>query len=389
MTCLQELQDDVAEILAIMQLGNPCCDDMDITDGDQYTDRVVDGEGDVPQNVIDAGYASGTSDWAGFDDYKCMISHVIVDQLPARLLEFAPIVNSYGAVAGGAAAIAAILAVVFGTGGLALVFGLVAGVGAVSLLYESLLEGDLLVTLAAKVVTNEDALICAVYESDGDEGALVALNDAIDENFTTIEAVILKNMNLGPTLKALYSGRYDQQDIAEILDDAGYDLDDFECNACQYVGEYQITDDFNDGLWGNWQTVGSTLVEFGGVGGTYGVALWFSSNSYIHRSVASIASQAGQPIEAGDKIIIRKIFFSYKNVGGATEKIRHRNNHDSGDGNVEYDYSTSWVHVQQNFAPGNECTFGLPFPIQFQALSGSANYVMLDNITIDFDVVLA
>jgi hypothetical protein len=231
MTCLQELQDDVAEILEIMRLGQSCCDEQDITDGDQYTDRIEDGVGDVPQNVIDAGYAEDAADWDGFDDYKCMICHVTVDQLDAKLLEFAPIVNSYGAAAGGLAAVAAILAVILGTGGLAIVFGMVAGVGAVSLLYESLMEGDLLEILAAKVVTNHDELACAMYDSDGDVGALVALNDKIDELFTVPEALILKNLNLGPTIKALYSGRYDQQDIADILLDAGYELGDFDCSC--------------------------------------------------------------------------------------------------------------------------------------------------------------
>ncbi|GAH39857.1 unnamed protein product, partial [marine sediment metagenome] len=33
--------------------GVNCCDVVDITDGDQYTDDVEDGEGNVPQNIID------------------------------------------------------------------------------------------------------------------------------------------------------------------------------------------------------------------------------------------------------------------------------------------------------------------------------------------------
>lgn len=229
MACLQDLQDDVAAILAIMQLGQSCCDEQDVTNGDQYTDRVVDGVGDVPQNIIDAGYASGVSDWAGFDDYKCMISHVIVDQLPAKLLEFSEIVTPLGVVAGGLAAVAGIIAVIFSTAGLAIAFGIVANIGSMSLLYEALIGFGSLTTLAAKVVTNHDELACAIYNSDGDDGALVALNDKIDELFTTVEGVILKNMNIGPTLKSLYAGRYDQQDIAEILYDAGYEVDDFTC----------------------------------------------------------------------------------------------------------------------------------------------------------------
>ncbi|MCK5430910.1 MAG: hypothetical protein KAI94_15635 [Anaerolineales bacterium] len=250
MACLESLQDDVAEILSIMQMGQSCCDEQDVTDGNQYTDRVTDGVGDVPQNIIDAGYADDAADWAGFDDYKCMIVHVSVNQMEARLREIAPIVNSYGAVFGGIAALAAILAVVFSTAGLAIVFGLVAGVGSVAILYESLMEGDLLLLLADKITTNHDALACAMYISDGDEGALAALNDKIDELFTAPEAIILKNMNNGPTIKALYSGRYDQQDIAEQLSNAGYELDDFDCSCAIPGGIFGIEIEFG-AIWGN------------------------------------------------------------------------------------------------------------------------------------------
>ena len=116
MTCLQDLQDNVAEILAIMQLGNQCCDGQDITDGDRYTDRVTDGEGDVPQNVIDAGYADDSADWDGFDDYKCMIVHVTVNQMEARLREIADVVDRAGPYLVVAAALAAIIVVVFTIG---------------------------------------------------------------------------------------------------------------------------------------------------------------------------------------------------------------------------------------------------------------------------------
>lgn len=245
MACLQDLQDNVAEILAIMQMGQSCCDEQDITDGDRYTDRVEDGVGDVPQNIIDAGYAEDAADWDGFDDYKCMIAHVTVDQLSARTYELAKIVNEYGAVAGGLAAVAGIMGVIFSAGGVALVFGLLMGVGAVSLLYEALMGFPLLDDLGDKVVTNHDLLACVIYWADGDDAALSALNNKIDELFTVPEALILKNMNLGPTLKGLYAGRYDQQDIADELLSAGYELDDFDCECDEQIGEFRWEWDFS------------------------------------------------------------------------------------------------------------------------------------------------
>ena len=250
MSCLDQLQSDVAAILAIMELGPSCCDEQDVTDGDRYTDRIVDGVGNVPQNVIDAGYASGTSDWAGFDDYKCMISHVAVNQMSSKLSEIAEVVNEYGVVFGGVAALASILGVVFATGGLAIIFGLLAGVSTLSTLYNALIGFELLQDLVDKITTNHDALACAIYQSDGDEGALAGLNDKIDELFTLPEALILKNLNNGPTLKALYSGRYEQQDIADALLDAGYELVDFDCSCPVGGGIYGIEFEFGT-IWGN------------------------------------------------------------------------------------------------------------------------------------------
>lgn len=158
MTCLQELQDDVASILAIMQLGNSCCDDQDITDGDRYTDRVTDGEGDVPQNIIDAGYADDAADWDGFDDYKCMIVHVVVNNIEAKLREISEKLDEHGVIYGGVVALAGILGVIFATGGMAIIFGLITGVSTLSTLYNALIGFGLLSDLADDVATNHDAL---------------------------------------------------------------------------------------------------------------------------------------------------------------------------------------------------------------------------------------
>ncbi len=387
MTCLDQLQDDVAEILAIMQLGNQCCDDIDVTDGDQYTDRVEDGEGDVPQNIIDAGYAEDAADWDGFDDYKCMISNVTVDQIPARLLEFAPIVNSYGAVAGGAAAVAAILAVVFGTGGLALVFGLVAGVGAVSLLYESLLEGDLLVTLAAKVVTNKAELVCSVYMADGDVNALVALNDKIDELFTSVEAVILKNMNLGPTLKALYAGRYDQQDIAEILEAAGYDVDDFDCSLCSdpIDGEYRLEYNWLPvDSWENWVHNNATISPTGDPDAN---CIYFNAaDGEIYASMQLLRIDAGIP--TATEIQLNRVRFHHK-----------RTNSTAGDIRISVRVNdTSWTH--QTYPGSDHPTWdteekdygGLAVNVDGIACrfsgTGLFNSQWIDTVQIDFDATI-
>lgn len=378
MACLQELQDDVAEILAIMQLGNPCCDDMDITDGDQYTDRVEDGEGDVPQNIIDAGYADDAEDWDGFADYKCMISHVAVNQMSARLNELNELVNEYGAIAGSAAAIAAILAVIFATGGVAIVFGLVAGVGAVSLLYESLMGFPLLGNLADKVDTNHDELVCAIYFADGDAAALIALNDKIDELFTSAEAVILKNLNNGPTLKSLYSGRYDQTDIAKQLEAAGYELDDFDCDGCDQIGEYLVEYPFDADL-------DSWVLSGGAVWTSYdgGVAYLPHEYGHIWHSVQTLRADAGlNPVLVDGYVDIHRIVFYYKNAGPNAGDCRmYCGTHD-----VTYDNSDGvYTRVEEIFSPPKRFTHPTNYIISLSIINSLSGNMTLDNIVVDFD----
>ena len=388
MTCLEQLQDDVAAILAIMEMPQSCCDETDVTDGDRYTDRVVDGVGNVPQNIIDAGYATGTSDWAGFDDYKCMIAHVTVDQLDARLRELAPLVNTYGAVFGGLASLAAIISVIFSGGGTALVFGLFAATGAVALLYEVLIEGDLLEVLADKVDTNHDDLACAIYRADGDVDALADLNTEIDAIFTAPEALILKNMNLGPTIKSLYAGRYDQQDIAEILEAAGYEVGDFTCD-CDQIGEFLLYTDFETGTLEGWQDRGAAVVAGIGVGSSYGVSLALMAGDDLHTSVSNLAEMVGETKGAGDKILIHRILMWYRNTGVRCENGWIAWDSDAGSDGQLYAYSATFVLAEKTFSPPIECTHNLTDIIIMRGLNGDGDGAVLDNITVDFDIDFA
>lgn len=388
MTCLEQLQEDVASILAIMEIPQSCCDAGDVTDGDQYTDRVEDGEGDVPQNIIDAGYADDSEDWAGFDDYKCMISHVIVDQLEARLNEIAPLVQTTGGVLGGVAALAGILAVIFGTAGLAIVFGIIAGIGATSLLYQALTDFGLVDALVVKVADNHEALACAVYFADGDETALIALNDKIDELFTVPEALILKNMNLGPTLKSLYAGRYDQQDIAAELESAGYELDDFDCSCIIPIGEYSHEYPF-DADYESWEHGWSAEWHetYGNPGG--GVRFWKTTGNsgYIRLAGGVLLATQGLGSEAGDFIRVHRIIFNYKCAASSADRIRFRIAHGGG---YTYRYgdqfTTDWETFDETFDPPLEWIDGTDDYLLLADSTGpNGQWIHIDNVFIDFD----
>lgn len=388
MTCLEQLQDDVAAILAIMQIPQACCDPGDVTDGDQYTDRVTDGVGDVPQNIIDAGYATGVGDWAGFDDYKCMIAHVIVSQLEERLNEIAPLIDTAGGILGGVAALAGILAVIFGTGGLAIVFGIVAGIGATSLLYQAIADFGLVGTLVDKVATNHDELACATYDSDGDVGALIALNDKIDELFTVPEALILKNMNMGPTLKSLYAGRYDQQDIADILNDAGYDVSAFDCTCIEYEGDYQKTTTWpNSSDWQGWTSSG-TLTTDGNP--AYGVRLRYGGPvEVVSIDMSALAAHAGVSNPSNRRYLIHSVRWDRKADSAlpGTLLIMHRTTEGTSWIQEGFSNVVVWTETEKDWGPtGREIQY--TGDIRFAPTGGTGNYWHVDNVVIDFSTYL-
>jgi hypothetical protein len=382
MACLDELQDNVAEILAIMQLGNSCCDEQDITDGDRYTDRVVDGEDDVPQNIIDAGYASGTSDWDGFDDYKCMIAHVTVDQLEARLREIQDIVDRTGPYLAIAAALSAITAVIVATGGLVLVFGLIAGVGTVSALYYALTEFGSVADLADDVATNHDELVCAIYEADGDVGSLIALNDKIDELFSVPEALILKNMNMGPTLKALYAGRYDEQDIADTLLAAGYDLEDFSC-SCDVQSDYFHEYIFDGTCLGFSITGVDGVLDCALTGNLSAYQASKPSWGYFYRTSAEFVIDLGEPTPfrtvqlefdyrfythvGTDFTVDEKLSFYINTTGGYVE-IWHKNFGDDGLGEDEWGHAVI-TGVDLGWWESNNWVGAIPWRFRSYALN--------------------
>jgi len=228
--------DEIEDLLRALQGVTSCCDGEDITGGDQYTDPIIDGEGDVPQNIIDAGYAEDSEDWEGFASYKCMISHLMVLQLEYRLRKLATLADESGDILGGAAAIISVVVTIFSiviTGVLTpIALGILASTGTAAILWKAITDATNLDDLADEVDENHDDLACSIYFSDGSEDAIASLKSKIDDLFTGSSAIILKNLNIDATLKALYSGGYGDQDIADIIATTGYSTDDFDC-ACE------------------------------------------------------------------------------------------------------------------------------------------------------------
>lgn len=229
---------NILELLTLVEENTRqcwCAIANDPTGGQNDTDDVVDGVGNVPQNIIDAGYATGTSDWAGFDDYKCMISHVMVDLIEQTIRDIIPHMDDNGKIIGGIGVVVAVLGAILLSGGtFILALGVLTATGvaaAVWGLFNEMTKAGM-ETLADDVSDNHDDLACAIYLSDGIDDAIDDLNDEIDALFPAIDAAILKNLNIGPRLRALYAGRYDQQDLADNMANASLDPDDYVCSLC-------------------------------------------------------------------------------------------------------------------------------------------------------------
>lgn len=235
-TLLSHIDELEAMLRAIQNLSG-CCPEEDVSDGDLYTDEVDDGVGSVPQNIIDAGYAADGNDWSSFETYKCMIAHVTIDDMEQKLRKLAPLVDDVGTVFGGIGALAAIMVALIGSGGTVMAIGIIGGLGAAAALWSKLTSGSLVTSIADGVAEHHQDLVCGFIGGDGTTGSISGLHAAIDEHFNIAESSILKNLNTGPIVKALYAGRYDQQNIAQILDDNGYVPSSFDCSCDGYVFE--------------------------------------------------------------------------------------------------------------------------------------------------------
>lgn len=381
--------DEVESLLqALVQHAGCCGEPGDITDGDQYTDSVTDGVGDVPQNIIDAGYATGASDWDGFYDYKCMISHVMITNMEWQLREFTKHLDSTGVIIGGVATVAAILGVILASGGTALVLGIIAAVAGAATFWQSVYSAtDLgLEDLADEVNANHDALACAIYSSDGSSGAVVALRDAINTLWDPPASTILENLNLGPQLKALYAGRYDQQDIAEAMASNGYDPADYTCCPEDY-GEYSTPMETGAGgtllfMVNNGWTFSSGLGN-PAYADDYGFRKPYNNTSgNIYATVIAARSATGLNTGTGMDMTINRISFDIMRTTAGAPTARLTIGADVSDhvGPVGTWTRIDYVPTVPVYRDRTDNAF------VFTILAGgTSGYVHIDNVVIDFD----
>ncbi len=296
--------------------GLECCGDQDITDGRQFTDEVLDGVGDVPQNIIDAGYAANAADWDGFDDYKCMISHLAVDHVESFFREIAPHISDTGIVIGGIGVVGALVGAILTLVGLPISAGIIIALGAAAAIWTWITsEGrDAVEDLADEIALNHDALACAIYKGDGVTESVTDFNAEVDALFTVLNATGVKAINLEPQLRAMYAGRYDQEDVAQKLADLGYDLGDYIC-SCATIYDIDITYNFTTGKQGFVDNSRAAYV----VAGTFWNledGFYLNSNNLppsalVDRLVSNVLADAGFSITGSERFYIEFMEFDW------------------------------------------------------------------------------
>jgi hypothetical protein len=232
LTRLDELTDAVFSLY--------CCPDgtpVDLTEGDQYVDQYTEDEANgIPDNIVSSGYADDDDDWDGFYNYKCMVSHVAIESLAQKLDKFEELSDAatIGILSTGAIVVilGTILGVVSG-GTFIIVLAILGGIAAVADMYQELGEAaeGFFSDAATEVRENAEALACALFAGDGPSDSYDKMIVKADAILTAPTAAVIRLMNMKADVKALYSGRYDETNVAQRLADLGYDVISYDCDC--------------------------------------------------------------------------------------------------------------------------------------------------------------
>lgn len=344
--------DDIENLLSDIKGLSGCCPGTyDITAGEQYTDTVEDGVGNVPQNIVDAGYASSTSDWTGFNNYKCMIANVMVEHMVVVLNQLDDAVDVSGNIIGGIATVIGLISAIFTSGLSLLAAGILSSAGIAAALYDDVSDFGTLGALATKVSNNKTKLVCAMMDADGNEEALEFLKDGIDANFTVLEAAILKNLNLKAILFSLYAGRYDATDIADKLASAGYQTANYSCLCFSGAFYTEMTYDSNADGWSleanKWQWGGS----YGNPGGGIRAVWSWTPGIFAKLTTGTLITRAGLTPGAGDQVRINAIVFDVFTSSGSFLTLQVKK--DGGNALSKNYNPTVWTQqIESSFTPG-------------------------------------
>lgn len=284
MSFCSELNEKLDTIIA--QLGDlaACCTTGEVIYGNP-PDYSLDGTGLVPQAVVDAGYATDTSDWEGYADYKCMAAHILVENLKATVDSFGSLVETAGITVVKVAGVLASAWFAWITGGASIV---ILGKFIVSdfIIWEAL---EALGTWAAADLHDltgdiediRDAIVCAAVDADGLYAIKASVDDVLDAELSATAATLVKLVNTQAKINAFFAPVYGNVDVAAWLADYGADVADYDC-TCEGTPMATIQGTFYGTL--DSHLVDDQVVEFeeipmtaGSYAGHYACGLYFGN----------------------------------------------------------------------------------------------------------------
>jgi hypothetical protein len=234
---------DIKAALEAQQTIMNCCGEEDPTGGLGYTDPITEDATDgVPQELIDAGLATDANDWPSFYEWQCAVGHMMVSNLKAKVGDFNDIFTGAGLILAGVTGVLAILSVFTGGASLLLV-GLLSGIGSAAGVWTVLSsQGQAALPDQSEIEDARQDLVCAWTDAahDGFDDRFTAFHAKLDELFTPIEAELMHYILDRSIMRAVYSGKWAPQNIAQTLVDQGFQLSDYDCTFCEQT--YTETD---------------------------------------------------------------------------------------------------------------------------------------------------
>jgi hypothetical protein len=191
----------------------------------------------------------------------------------------------------------------------------------------------------------------------------------------------MKNMNLGPTLKALYAGRYDQQDTAAILESEGYDVGDYTCECVEprdYYYVEQFTSDVAQPPW----TDGTSTTEWDNRGS--GSVRMDNGLDHVDLQRTALCAELG--ISTRDLLVHRLKFKWMESVPGNSVP-RFRVTFD--DGQIVWDMpggGNAWEFYEKEYIFDPPKLWDTGFPFEFDRAAFN-NYLYLGQFELDLDDV--
>lgn len=234
MSFCSELNAKLDTIITALGDMAACCGSAGVIYGNP-PDYSLDGTGLVPQAVVDAGYASDTSDWTGYADYKCMAAHILVENLKATVDSFGSLVETAGITLVKVAGVLASAWFAWITGGASIV---ILGKFVVSdfIIWEALealgtwVAADLH-DLVADIEAIREDIVCAALNADGLYAIKSDVDDVLDANLSATAATLVKLANTQTKINAFFAPVYGDVDVAAWLADYGADTADYDCSC--------------------------------------------------------------------------------------------------------------------------------------------------------------